>query len=133
VFTNSEAVIVPLLLITCIPDIALGLGGGVGLQGHVCGAVSGASLVVSLAMAKRVPEYSARKLATFEAAGRVCEELERRFGSVECRQMCGLDLTSPQGLEKLICLPYPQALSPAQVFDGQVSSRVIDSCRGRLL
>ena len=84
------------------PDIALGLGGGIGLQGHTCGAVSAAALVVSLAMAKKTPDYSARKMATFEAAGRVCKELEKRLGSVQCRKMCKLDLTRPTGLEKLM-------------------------------
>ena len=85
-----------------LPDIALGLGGGIGLQGHVCGAVSGAALVVSLAMAKKTPDYGERKMATFEAAGRVCKELEKRWGSAECRQMCDLDLTQPEGLQKLM-------------------------------
>ena len=85
-----------------VPDIALGFGGGVGLQGHVCGAVSGAVLAVSVAMLKKTPDYGARKMATFEAAGRVCEELEKRWGSVECSQLCKLDLTKPEGLQKLL-------------------------------
>jgi C_GCAxxG_C_C family probable redox protein len=85
-----------------LPDIALGLGGGVGLQGHVCGAVSGAAVVISLAMAKKTPDYATRKMATFEAAGRVCREVEQRLGSVECRQLCGLDLTKPEGLQQLL-------------------------------
>lgn len=84
-----------------LPDIALGLGGGIGLQGHVCGAVSGAALVISLAMANKVPAYAARRMPTHEAAGRVCKELERRFGSLQCRQICGLDLTQPEGIQKL--------------------------------
>ena len=84
------------------PDIALGLGGGIGLQGHVCGAVSAAALVVSLALAKKTPDYGSRKMATFQAAGRVCAALEKRFGSVECRQMCGLDLTTGEGLGRLM-------------------------------
>ena len=85
-----------------IPDIILGLGGGFGLQGHVCGSVSGAVLVISLAMAKKVPDYAARKMATYEAAGRLCKTLEKRWGSVQCRQLCGLDLTRPEGLAKLM-------------------------------
>lgn len=85
-----------------LPDIALGLGGGIGLQGHVCGAISATALVISLAMAKKVPDYSARKMATYEAAGRVCKTLEKRCGSVQCRQMCGLDLTGLEGLQKLM-------------------------------
>jgi C_GCAxxG_C_C family probable redox protein len=85
-----------------IPDIALGFGGGVGLQGHLCGAVSGAVLAVALAMAKKTPDYAARKMATFQAAGRVCKALKKQWGSVECRQLCELDLTTPEGLGKLM-------------------------------
>jgi hypothetical protein len=72
------------------------------LQGHVCGAVSGAALVISLAMAKKVPDYAARKMATYEAAGRLCKALANRWGSVQCRQMCDLDLTQIEGLQKLV-------------------------------
>jgi C_GCAxxG_C_C family probable redox protein len=85
-----------------IPDIALGFGGGFGLQGHVCGAVSGAAMVLSLAMAKKAPDYSARKMATYQAVGRLCKTLERQWGSLQCRQMCDLDLTRLEGLQKLM-------------------------------
>ena len=80
-----------------VPDIALGLGGGMGLQGHICGAVSAAALVLSMATSKTIEDYPARKATTFEAVGRLCRELGKRFGSIQFRQMCGLDLTTPEG------------------------------------
>ena len=85
-----------------VPDIALGLGGGMGLQGHICGAVAAAALVLSLAFANAIEDYPTRKTAVFAAVGRLCMELEKRFGSIQCRQMCGLDLTTPEGLNQLV-------------------------------
>jgi len=85
-----------------VPDIALGLGGGVGLQGETCGAVTGAALAVSVAWAKKTPLYDDRKMATFESAGRICDALKAKWGSVTCRKLCGLNLARPGGLEKLM-------------------------------
>ena len=36
-----------------VPDIAMGLAGGVGLRGRICGLLTGSSMVVSLAVAKK--------------------------------------------------------------------------------
>lgn len=85
-----------------LPDIALGLGGGVGLQGHVCGAVTGSTLVLSLAMAEKHPDYATRKKATLDISGRLCQEVQQKLGSVLCRDLCGLDLTSAEDFKKHI-------------------------------
>ena len=85
-----------------VPDVALGLGGGVGLQGETCGAVTGAALAVSVAWKKKEPRYAERKMATFESAGRICAALKAKWGSVKCRKLCGLNLTRPSGLAKLM-------------------------------
>jgi len=85
-----------------VPDVALGLGGGVGLQGETCGAVTGAALAVSVAWAKKEPRYDRRKMATFESAGRICAALKKKWGTVKCRKLCGINLSRPGGLEKLV-------------------------------
>jgi C_GCAxxG_C_C family probable redox protein len=86
-----------------VPDIAIGFGGGFGLQGHVCGALSGAVLALSLAISRRIKDYPTRKMAAFQAVGRMCKEFEKRFGSVVCRQLLnGLDLTTEAGLKELL-------------------------------
>jgi len=85
-----------------VPSVALGLGGGVGLQGETCGAVTGAALAVSVAWLEKEPCYDERKMATFESAGRVCAALKKKWGSVRCRKLCGINLARPGGLEKLV-------------------------------
>ncbi|MBM4093012.1 MAG: C_GCAxxG_C_C family protein [Planctomycetes bacterium] len=82
---------------TLVPDIAMGLAGGVGLQGDTCGVLTGAAMVVSLAIAQKETEYAAKMKRTVQAAGRVHAEFKRQFGSTHCRTLCGLDLTTDEG------------------------------------
>ncbi len=84
-----------------VPDIALGLAGGGGLQGKNCGILTGGSLVLSLAVAQRQTEYPKKKKATFGAVGRFYKAFEKQVGSIECRTLCKLDLTTPEGRSKL--------------------------------
>ena len=44
-----------------IPDICLGLAGGIGMQGSVCGVISGSAMVISLAAARKEPDYKKRR------------------------------------------------------------------------
>jgi C_GCAxxG_C_C family probable redox protein len=84
-----------------VPDIALGLAGGIGLQGETCGVLTGCALVLSLAVAEKEKEYPKKKMQTFQAAGRVHKAFKERFGRTDCRSLCGLDLTTPEGRKKL--------------------------------
>jgi C_GCAxxG_C_C family probable redox protein len=86
-----------------IPDIALGLAGGIGLQGDTCGALTGSALVISLAVAEKETQDPAKKKArTLQAAGRVHRQFKQRFGDARCRALCGLDLTTPEGMKELM-------------------------------
>jgi C_GCAxxG_C_C family probable redox protein len=85
-----------------VPQIALGFGGGLGLQGHTCGCVNAGVLVLAMALAKEIKDYPTRKMATFGAVGRFCKTIEKRWGSVQCRQLIGLDLTTEAGLNQLL-------------------------------
>ncbi len=80
-----------------VPDIALGLAGGIGLQGKTCGVVPGAAMVLSLAVASKEPDYQKRKPRVFKAVGDLCKRFEAEFGTTECSKLCGLDLTTPEG------------------------------------
>jgi len=84
-----------------VPDIALGLAGGVGLQGEICGVLTGCSLVLSLAMAQTEKDYARKKMQTLAAVGQVHSAFKKQFGKTDCRSLCGLDLTTPEGRKKL--------------------------------
>jgi len=84
-----------------IPDIALGLAGGVGGQGHICGVLTGAAMVLSVAIARKETEYPKKKMRIFQAIDRVHSEFTTQFGRPGCRRLCGLDLTTEEGRKKL--------------------------------
>ena len=84
-----------------VPDIALGMGGGVGLQGHICGIVTGGIMVTGLVVGSREADYSKKKMRVLAASGRFLQGFEKEYRTVACRRICGLDLTTPEGREKL--------------------------------
>lgn len=44
-----------------IPDIGLGLAGGIGLQGQTCAAIMGVAMVAGMAIGRKESEYSEKK------------------------------------------------------------------------
>jgi len=70
---------------------------GVGLTGHVCGAVSGAALVIGLSATKE------NEIVDHKQRNRACEivreftaEFEKRNGSIVCRDLLGRDISTPE-------------------------------------
>ena len=84
------------------PDIALGLGGGVGLQGKTCGVVTGAAMILGLAVGAVEKDYKKKKMATMKAVGKFCKAFEKEYGCTVCRKLSGLDLTTVEGRKKLM-------------------------------
>ncbi len=79
--------------------LSCGLGGGV-KSGDVCGAVSGAVLVVGLKYGQTsAADKDARRLCSLKT-----EEFLRAFkekhGHISCRSLLGCDITSPEGREQ---------------------------------
>jgi C_GCAxxG_C_C family probable redox protein len=84
-----------------IPDIALGLGGGIGRRGHTCGVITGSALALGLASLRRFGDYAKRKSVVMEGTDELSREFEKQFGATDCRTLCGLDLTTPEGRREL--------------------------------
>jgi len=85
-----------------VPDIALGLAGGVGLQGETCGVITSSAMVLSLAVAAKEKEYPKKKMQTLAAVGRLRCAFQKEFGHTDCRSLSGLDLTKPEDRKKLM-------------------------------
>jgi len=84
-----------------IPDIAMGSGAGFGRQGDVCGIVSGSAMVLSLAAARKHTEYFPKRNAAWKATSEFYLAFAKEFGSVRCRPVSGLDLTTQEGMARL--------------------------------
>ena len=99
-----------------LPDIAFALGGGIGMQGDVCGVISGCVLAVSLAARTLLGDDAKSGNQAMEAAARIHRAIVDQFGSSRCLDICGLDLTDPQAAKRLAdgvkeqkCLPVVKA------------------------
>lgn len=82
-------------------DAALRLGcafgGGIARTGAVCGAVSGALLVLGLAHGRTTIEDVAARETTYAAARAFLSEFHREHGSDVCRVLLGVDIGTPEG------------------------------------
>ncbi len=80
--------------------ISCGMGGGMGRTDRVCGAVTGAIMVLGLKYGMTDPNRQEDKLGTY---GKVREFIERytvSCGSIGCTDLIGCNLSTPEGLER---------------------------------
>jgi C_GCAxxG_C_C family probable redox protein len=79
--------------------VATVLGEGVAGTGSTCGALLGALMVVGLLEGRDSPEHDdSRARAT---SRRIVERFEQEMGSILCRDLSQLDLSTPDGLREL--------------------------------
>ncbi len=89
-----------------IPGIATAFGGGIGGTGSVCGALVGAVMAIGIRCGRRhSSERDARAYA-------LTQELRRRFeaemGHVDCRELTGMDLSTPEGVKRFYASDVPR-------------------------
>lgn len=75
-------------------------GGGLARLRHVCGTVSGMSMVAGMLTAASDPKDTARKKENYEVVQKLAKEFEARNGSIICRELLGLDTAKPTVGEK---------------------------------
>lgn len=66
-------------------------GGGLGRMRHVCGSVSGMSMVAGMLTATSDPKNTEQKKENYEVVQKLAKEFEERNGSIICRELLGLD------------------------------------------
>lgn len=80
--------------------VATPFGGGIARMGEVCGAVTGAMMVIGLKYGMYEEEDLEAKERTYE----ICQELASRFktrnSSLKCRELIGYDLSNPEEHKK---------------------------------
>ncbi len=67
--------------------VSAGLGGGVGRQREVCGAVSGMALVLSLKCGGYAPEDREAKANLYKMIQECSAEFKKQNGSIVCREL----------------------------------------------
>ncbi len=82
-----------------IPKIATGLGGGVGLCGSICGALTGGILAIGIDYGSNEASQKERAKC-YELAGQLYRRFERLHGTVLCRDLIGYDLSKTEELDR---------------------------------
>jgi C_GCAxxG_C_C family probable redox protein len=77
--------------------LALPLGGGLAHCGKTCGAVTGALLVLGLKSGTTTTDDKPRRKEILGQSRRFMEAFATRCGSVECSQLLGCDISTPEG------------------------------------
>ncbi len=78
--------------------LACGFGGGMGCTARTCGAVTGAFMVIGLKYGRYEAADKESKPLTYGKVREFIEEFEKRHGSIECRELVGIDISSKKGL-----------------------------------
>jgi C_GCAxxG_C_C family probable redox protein len=77
--------------------ISQAFGGGMARMGLTCGAVTGAMLAIGLKYGRTRPEDEEAKEKTYRLVHDFLRQFQERHGSIVCRELIGVDLSSPQG------------------------------------
>lgn len=80
--------------------LAAPFGSGMGRQGEVCGALSGALMVIGLRYGNSLSEDKIAKEKAYLHAAHFLEQFKARSQSIFCRDLLGLDLSQPDDFNK---------------------------------
>jgi C_GCAxxG_C_C family probable redox protein len=72
---------------------AMALNGGIAYSGGTCGAITGTALAVGRLVGSRVEDHTEAKRAARRLVQNLMEEFSAEFGSTDCRELTGYDLT----------------------------------------
>ncbi len=98
-------------------SLAAGFGGGIASIGDVCGAVTGATMVLGVIYGQPGDDPDESKEETARKVNEFLAEFKTRQGSITCRELIdGIDLLKPEGrqewadknMHERTCLPAVQ-------------------------
>jgi C_GCAxxG_C_C family probable redox protein len=96
--------------------VATAFGGGMSRLGATCGAVTGAFMLIGLKYGNIEPKDKEARRKTYEVAREFVSKFESRHGSINCKDLLGCDISTPEGwnvakrkkLFETICPKYVQ-------------------------
>jgi C_GCAxxG_C_C family probable redox protein len=80
--------------------VAGAFGGGMGHRGETCGAVTGALMVIGLQYGQTRVEDKEPKKKTYRLVKEFAEQFKVRNGSINCTELLGCDLSTPEGMQR---------------------------------
>lgn len=89
-----------------IPKIASCFAGGIGNSGSVCGAVTGA--VMAIGLIAKEGESMDDYLKKLSMAQEFRQRFEDEMKTINCHELTGADLTTPEGIDEFMKSDIPQ-------------------------
>ncbi len=99
--------------------LAAGFGAGMGRVQTVCGAVSGAIIVTGRSLYRDRDREVTRELI-YDKVNEFIMKFRKRFGSLECIDLTGVDISTAEGMEKA---------EREGIFRDKCENYVKESCR----
>lgn len=88
-----------------VPQIATCFAGGIGNTGSVCGAVIGA--VMGIGLVRGRSDDMQEMMQTLAVGQEFRRRFEAEMDTINCRELTGIDLTTQEGLERLMTSDVP--------------------------
>lgn len=82
---------------TAAMNAARGFGGGIAGHGRTCGAVTGAIMTLGIHAARIAGDEKEAKTKAYELARTFTSRFKERHGTIECRDLIGIDLSTEVG------------------------------------
>jgi C_GCAxxG_C_C family probable redox protein len=95
--------------------ISSAFGGGIAGRGLTCGAVTGALMVIGLRHGRIRAEDTASKEKTYELSREFIRRFTERHGSTVCRDLLGVDISTPEGKQRASDEGLSETRCPAYV------------------
>ncbi len=85
--------------------IGNGFGAGIARKQNICGAVSGAIMLIGLKYGKTKADDTIAHEKTYEIVNQFCDEFEKRNKSIICKEILGCDIAAAgeKGLFSTVC------------------------------
>lgn len=88
-----------------VPQIATCFAGGIGNTGSVCGAVIGA--VMGIGLVRGRSDDMEEMMQTLAVGQEFRRRFEAEMDTINCHELTGIDLTTQEGLERLMTSDVP--------------------------
>ena len=97
--------------------VAGGFGGGMGRMAGTCGAVTGAFMVIGLLHSMTKKGDLPQKERSYEYIRQFADAFRKRNGSLVCRELMGVDVSTPEGFAESKARNIPRTVCPKFVRD----------------
>ncbi len=97
--------------------IASGFGAGIAYLGDICGAVTGAFMVLGLKYGRSKVDDEKAKEKTYKLIHEFIKEFKAKNGSIKCNDLLGVDVGTKEGLKKASDEGKFSTVCPALVRD----------------